>query len=253
MTSVDKLSKSFEFLRIPVQIYAPDQRKQEVKQLLKKDKILHLNLIYENITATNVRQSEEHTKMVSLSIEAFLTYFDDEDRDVLSAADECLNKTIKTLLDTNLIRLQYDLFRFLRKNGPERSLRGALVRFAELAHLIKTHKCRMFVEFLIKENTLSKIALRQEESIQTVLVDSMTKICSALCWSMTDNEIKTLIHSFLPNLANESSVSSFRRVSAAMGVSTNVPGAKRCPFTRDARERMTPTHEIWTEPSVHTW
>ncbi len=48
----------------------------------------------------------------------------------------------------------------------------------------------MFVEFLIKENTLSKIASRPEESIQNVLVSSMTKICSSFCWSMTDNEIK---------------------------------------------------------------
>ncbi len=91
-----------------------------------------------------MRQAEEYTKMVSLSIEAFLTFFDDEDRDVYFVAEECLNKTIKTLLDTNLIRLQYDLYRFIRKNGPERSLRGALTRFAELSHLIKSHKCRLF-------------------------------------------------------------------------------------------------------------
>jgi hypothetical protein len=48
------------------------------------------------------------------------------------------------------------------------------------------------VEFLIKENTISKIASRQEESIQAVLVNSMTKICSAFCWSMTDGELKVL-------------------------------------------------------------
>ena len=74
---------------------------------------------------------------------------------------------------------------------------------------------RMFVEFLIKENTLSKVACRQEESIQTVLASCMTKIWSAFCWSMTDNEIKTMIQSILLNLSNESSVASFRRVSAA--------------------------------------
>lgn len=48
----------------------------------------------------------------------------------------------------------------------------------------------MFVELLIKENILSKIATRQEEGIQSVLVGSMTKICSSFCWSMTDTEIK---------------------------------------------------------------
>lgn len=142
MTSVDKLSKSFEFLKIPVQIYEPDQRRQDVAQINKKEKIAHLNLVLENITSNNVRQTEEHTKMVSLAVEAFLTYFDDEDRDVFSVADECLNKMIKTLLDTSLIRLQYDLYRFIKKNGKERSLKGAFIRFAELSHLIKPHKCR---------------------------------------------------------------------------------------------------------------
>jgi hypothetical protein len=48
----------------------------------------------------------------------------------------------------------------------------------------------MFVELLIKENILSKIAARQEEAIQSILVGSMTKICSSFCWSMTDSEIK---------------------------------------------------------------
>ena len=72
----------------------------------------------------------------------------------------------------------------------------------------------MFAEFLIKENILSKLASRPEESIQSILVNSMSKICSSFCWSMTDNEIKMLIQSFLPNLSNESSANSFRRVSA---------------------------------------
>lgn len=114
-----------------------------MKQIAKKDKIIHLNLIYDNIISSNVRQAEEWTKMVSFAIEAYLVYFDDDDQDVYFVADECLNKTIKTLLDTNLIRLQYDLYRFIRKNGPERSLKGALIRFAELSHMIKSHKCRL--------------------------------------------------------------------------------------------------------------
>ena len=48
----------------------------------------------------------------------------------------------------------------------------------------------MFVELLTKENILSKLAVRSEESIQSVLVGTMNKICSSLCWSMTDAEMK---------------------------------------------------------------
>ena len=113
-----------------------------MKLIPKKDKIQHLNLIHENVVSINVRQADDYAKMLSLTMEAFLTYFDDEDQDVYFVAEECLNKTIKTLIDTNLTRFPADLYRFIRKNGPERSLKGALVRFAELCHLIKSHKCR---------------------------------------------------------------------------------------------------------------
>jgi len=113
-----------------------------VKLIAKKDKIQHLNLIHENVVSANIRQTDDYAKMLSLAMEAFLVYFDDEDQDVYFVAEECLNKTVKTLIDTNLNRFPADFYRFIRKNGPERSLRGALVRFAELCHLIKSHKCR---------------------------------------------------------------------------------------------------------------
>ena len=117
-------------------------RSQDVKQISKKDKQVHLNLIYDHVVSSNLRQADEYSKMVSLSIEAYLVYFDDEDQDVYFVAEECLNKTIKALIDTNLIRVQYELYRFLRRDGAERGLKGALVRFAELSHLVKSHKCR---------------------------------------------------------------------------------------------------------------
>ena len=116
-----------------------------MKQIPKKDKIQHLNLVYENIISATVRQSDDYIKMLSLATETFLVYFDDEDQDVYFVAEECLNKTVKTLLDTNLTRFPADLYRYIRKNGPERSLKGAIVRFAELCHLIKPHKCRYVV------------------------------------------------------------------------------------------------------------
>ena len=156
----------------------------------KKEKIGHLNTIYECIVSPNVRQLDESNKMLSHAVETFLLFFDDEDQDVYFVAEECLNKTIKCLFDTNLTRLQPDLFKHVRKNGSERSLRGALVRFAELALHIKPNKSRNYVEFILKENTLGKIAARNEESIQNVLIGVMSKICSSLCWTMTDNELK---------------------------------------------------------------
>lgn len=214
MTSVEKLTKSFEILRIPLQAFSDEQRKNDLKFLNKKEKITHLNLVYENIIAQNVREAENFARNLGYAIEAFLVFFDDEDRDVYFVAEECLNKTFKTLMDSYLIRFPADLYRFMKKNGPERSLKAAFTRFAEICHFIKVQKCRIYVDFLIKDNILSKIANRSEESIQSVLVDSMNRICATFCPSMTEQEIQSLIQSFLPNLSNNSSVSSYRRVSA---------------------------------------
>jgi hypothetical protein len=150
MTSIDRMSKSFDILKIPIHIYEIEQRKNDINQLSRKDKIVNLNLIYDNLMANNVRQADEYLRMLSLSIEAFLVFFDDSDPDVYFVAEECLNKTIKNLLDTYLSRIQADLYRFVKKNGPERGVRGALIRFAEICHLVKLHKCR-FVYF-IKSN-----------------------------------------------------------------------------------------------------
>ena len=150
-SSIDKLSKSFEILKIPVQLYDAEQRRLECKALLKKDKITHLNLVYENIMALSARHTEDYSKMLSLTVECLLVYFDDDELDVVFVAEEALNKTIKSLLDANLTRFPADLYRFVRRNGPERSLRGALLRFAEICHLIKPHKCRWVLFYFYRD------------------------------------------------------------------------------------------------------
>ena len=187
-----------------------------MKQIVKKDKLFHLNQIHENIISPNVRQTSEFTKMLSLSIEAFLFYLDDDEQEVFFLAEEYLNKTLKTLMDSYLSRFPSDFFRFIRRwwNGPERSVRSAFNYFAEFCYSIKPHKCRVYVEFLLKENLLNKIANRREESIQNAFNYSMNKICSTLCWSMTNNELKSLLQSFLPNLSNDSASNIYRRVAA---------------------------------------
>ena len=48
----------------------------------------------------------------------------------------------QTLLETNLGRLQVELYKEIKKNGSPRCLRAAVWRFAEMAHLIRPQKCR---------------------------------------------------------------------------------------------------------------
>ena len=210
---MEKLIKAFESLRINLQnddlesrYYLFNEivllmfntkkiiRKAELKQSQKKEKINNLNTVYENIVSLNIQQNEEYIKLLSHAIELFLLYFDDDEKDVSFVAEECLNKTIKALLETKLGRvLQVELCRFIKKNGPEKSFKAALTRFAELSHLIRPHRCKHFAEFLIKEDTMKKIAYRTEESIQNILIEVMTKLSNSLCCCMNDNEIKVKI------------------------------------------------------------
>lgn len=54
----------------------------------------------------------------------------------------CTFTSSQTLLETNLGRLQVELYKELKKNGASRSLRAALWRFADMCHLIRPQKCR---------------------------------------------------------------------------------------------------------------
>lgn len=54
---------------------------------------------------------------------------------------QSLNRTITTLIDTHLGRLQVELYKTIKKdNIPIRTLRAALSKFSDLAHMVKVRK-----------------------------------------------------------------------------------------------------------------
>ncbi|CAO2640214.1 Htt [Lemmus lemmus] len=93
---------------------------------------------------------------------------DDAESDVRMVADECLNKVIK--------------------NGAPRSLRAALWRFAELAHLVRPQKCRPYLVNLLP--CLTRTSKRPEESVQETLAAAVPKIMASFGNFANDNEIK---------------------------------------------------------------
>ena len=70
-------------------------------------------------------------------------------------------------MDSNLGRLQVELYKEIKRNGGARSLRAALSRFAEMARLIRPLKCRPYIVNLLP--CLQRIAQRTEESVQETL------------------------------------------------------------------------------------
>uniref|UniRef100_A0A8C3G730 Huntingtin n=1 Tax=Cyclopterus lumpus TaxID=8103 RepID=A0A8C3G730_CYCLU len=221
MATMEKLMKAFESLKTFQQQQGPPtaeelvQRKKE-QATTKKDRVTHCLTICENIVAQSLsRTSPEFQKLLGIAMEMFLLCSDDSESDVRMVADECLNKIIKALMDSNLPRLQLELYKEIKKNSASRSLRAALWRFAELAHLIRPQKCRPYLVNLLP--CLSRITKRQEETVQETLAAAMPKIMAALGHFANDGEIKVLLKSFVANL--KSSSPTIRRTAASSAVS----------------------------------
>uniref|UniRef100_A0A3P8PXR4 Huntingtin n=1 Tax=Astatotilapia calliptera TaxID=8154 RepID=A0A3P8PXR4_ASTCA len=194
-------------------LLSPFRKKEQAAT--KKDRVTHCLTICENIVAQSLRTSPEFQKLLGIAMEMFLLCSDDSESDVRMVADECLNKIIKALMDSNLPRLQLELYKEIKKNGASRSLRAALWRFAELAHLIRPQKCRPYLVNLLP--CLTRITKRQEETVQETLATAMPKIMSALGHFANDGEIKVLLKAFVANL--KSSSPTIRRTAASSAVS----------------------------------
>uniref|UniRef100_A0A8C3JXA4 Huntingtin n=1 Tax=Calidris pygmaea TaxID=425635 RepID=A0A8C3JXA4_9CHAR len=222
MATMEKLMKAFESLRSFQQQQGPAaipeeplQRPKKELSATKKDRVNHCLTICENIVAQSLRNSPEFQKLLGIAMELFLLCSEDAESDVRMVADECLNKVIKALMDSNLPRLQLELYKEIKKNGASRSLRAALWRFAELAHLVRPQKCRPYLVNLLP--CLTRISKRPEESVQETLAAAIPKIMAAFGNFANDNEIKVLLKAFIANL--KSSSPTIRRTAAGSAVS----------------------------------
>ncbi|XP_064193966.1 huntingtin-like [Anguilla rostrata] len=226
MATMEKLMRAFESLKSFQQQQqgqpSADELVQKPKKELattKKDRVTHCLTICENIVAQSLRTSPEFQKLLGIAMEMFLLCGDDAESDVRMVADECLNRVIKALMDSNLPRLQLELYKEIKKNGAARSLRAALWRFAELCHLVRPQKCRPYLVNLLP--CLTRISKRPEEAVQETLAAALPKIMAPLGRFANDGEIKTLLKAFVGNLKSGSSTIRRTAASAAVSVCQN--------------------------------
>lgn len=211
MAAMDKLYKAFEALKIGQPHDQTDDAAQKKREALTpKEKMFHCSTIADAITMPQMRTVGDFPKFLGVAMETFLMCCDDDDSDVRMIADECLNRTIKTLIETNLGRIQVELYKEIKKNGSPRTLRAALWRFADLCHLIRPQKCRPYVANMLPN--IYQIIHRSEESVQETLASAMLKIAPVFGKFTNDGETRNLLKQFLPNLKSLSAV--FRRTAA---------------------------------------
>ncbi|XP_057306791.1 huntingtin-like isoform X2 [Hydractinia symbiolongicarpus] len=180
--------------------------------LSKRERINFCNVIADFLPMQTVKDINEFPQLLTLAMELLLVCCDDGEGDVRLVAGECINRIMKAFLDSNIGRVQVELYKEIKKNGSPRSLRAALQRFGDTCHLIRAHKCRPYVANLLP--CIVKIAKRNDDSVQEVLATMMLKLCPVLGNFMTELDIKILLKTFLPNLKSLSATT--RRTAASI-------------------------------------
>ncbi|XP_012166671.2 huntingtin isoform X2 [Bombus terrestris] len=211
MTTLNNVLKAIEALKSA----------QESNTLLsdsnaRKDKLTCCMTITEGICSPTVKLATKFPQVLSLSIETLLTLCNDDESDVRTVADETLNKIIRAMADSNIVKVQIELYNEIKRNGPARTLRAALWRFGLLSHMIRPTRGKAYVSNLIP--CIVNIAHRSEESVIETLSQSLPLIMKALGPFMTDNDIKTLLKAFFENISCVQAA--FRRAAANMILAT---------------------------------
>lgn len=211
MTSLNNVLKAIEALKSAQEsnIFLSDSN-------ARKDKLTCCMTITEGICSPTVKLATKFPQVLSLSIETLLTLCNDDDSDVRMVADETLNKIIRAMADSNIVKVQIELYNEIKRNGPARTLRAALWRFGLLSHMIRPTRGKAYVSNLIP--CIVAIAHRSEESVIETLSQSLPLITKTLGPFMTDNDVKTLLKAFFENISSVQAA--FRRAAANMILAT---------------------------------
>ncbi|BES96378.1 huntingtin [Nesidiocoris tenuis] len=216
MAAMDKLHKALEALKLT---YSSSSGSMDDGAPNNKEKISLAALVADTMCAADVRNAPNFNYLLSYSIETLLRLCDDQDSNIRMIADESLNRIIRVQMQSNVSKVNLELHKEIKRNGSARSLRAALWRFAELAHLIRPAKGRPYMQSLAP--CIIKIAGRSEESVLETLATALPKILSSLGPFMTDNEAKQLINTFLKNVHSENAVLRRTAASSIVGICTH--------------------------------
>lgn len=211
MATIEKLMKSWEALK-----HLPTQLTDEIASRRKEKISLCVTTADTFCSSPGLKSGGVNVMLLSFAMESLLQMCNDSDSDVRMTADESLNRIIRqALMDSNVMKVQVELHKEIKRNGNARSLRAALWRFAYLSHMIRPQKGKPYVNNLVP--CLIQISKRSEEPVQETLANAMPQIFKALGLFTTDKDVKELLKAFLLNLSSDSA--QVRRTAASCIVS----------------------------------
>lgn len=94
----------------------------------------------------------------------------------------------QAMVDSNIVKIQIELYNEIKRNGPARILRAALWRFGLLSHMIRPSRGKAYVSNLIP--CIVIIAHRSEDTVIETLSQSLPLILKVLGPFMTDKDVK---------------------------------------------------------------
>ncbi|XP_034944553.1 huntingtin [Chelonus insularis] len=211
MATLNNVIKAIENLNILCQ---PNNTLDQASRKIEKTN--NCLAVASGISCSTVKNTRQFSQILGLSVKVLLSLCDDEEPDIRTLADESLNRIMRSMSDGNILKIQFELYNEIQRNGNARSLRAALYRFGLLSHMIKPVKGKPYISNLIP--CIVAISKRSEEAVIDTLSSSLTLILKSLGSFMTDKNVKTLLKSFYPNLSSSQSV--FRRNAANMILAT---------------------------------
>lgn len=110
---------------------------------------------------------------------------------LVCSAEENLNRIVRFSTPSHIVRIQYDLFHEIKKNGNERSLRIVLNLFGHYCHLIKQRKIKPYATNLLP--CILSIAKRKEQQLIETLSEFVVRFCEHLQICLNENEVLKLM------------------------------------------------------------
>uniref|UniRef100_A0A1B6D7Q0 Huntingtin n=1 Tax=Clastoptera arizonana TaxID=38151 RepID=A0A1B6D7Q0_9HEMI len=197
MATLEKLVKALDALKV---LNSSSNEFSDESIARKKEKIGLCTTIADSMCSSQIKCASNFASLLSISMETLLKMCDDPDSNIRMIADESLNRIIRSMMDNNIVKVHLELHKEIKKNGSVRSMRAALWRFAEIAHMIRPQKGKPYVQNLFP--CLIEISKRKEELLLETLSVAIPKIMKALGTFTTDSDIKKLLKSFMNNLSD---------------------------------------------------
>ncbi|CAG0920728.1 unnamed protein product [Notodromas monacha] len=219
--SLDRFLKTVEGIRQTLKVKdAPGNTTEKSgaqadTELVKREKIGQINQVVDGLTSSCkspgvLTNAGFVSRALSPCLELLLLFCDDEDADVRLHANDGLTKCVRLLSLTHSGRLESELYKEIKKNGNQRSLRAALCRFGIVAPLIRLSKRRAYAGNL-SSVVMRVCSVRNEESLWESLTGFFQSVWPSLGPYFMDSENKKLLRVLFARLEDESTAMPVRR------------------------------------------